>query len=1424
MAKEYIKAVIENTIMEEKCELEASESCDDVETEGASESNSMGLRSPGGPLRGRSVKEFEEQLSNLKKENFNLKLRIYFLEERMGVNFNLDKENVVKKNVELMVEVESLRKEVQEKHDLLCQAVKAMELEDEEHKKLVTEKEEMLTECQQEIEDLKTQLLDAKAESEILSARTQSGASDHYASQAFSLPDTPSALKELQDKIKSLEEELQNEKGNSAAIQIILDQNDTKIKSLSSQLDEATKKLEYRVHELEDMSFQLEEARAKCQGLHKKLEEKSQIVSELSSENDEFRKRQNLFSADLEKERKRYEKLRASSEQKIADLQSKLEASLAELKKSQDLVVSKSPGRRLGYTDADSFSVQKPATSPGSPSKDTNLLPTLPSPVVTPTSSPSPSVSFPFDHNLDLKQIIEQLKTERDAQHQKIVKLKAEQMKACKIIKSMIDSKNKTDSEITTLKQQNEELARELEEVAAKGDRRQPESLSNENSMDEQSGELIEHYKALTDELDEKNRILTATLKEKDNQMKKLQQQYEDIVKKIKEKEEHIVDLEFDLLTVSQEKLKEKEEEIERLNGIIVQRNSDLQGLVNKELWEKNREIEKLQKKQASEIEKLRNDLTTKEKQLSLIKEKISELGIEIDIQNGGISVENNLQNELEKSEKLRLEANEVCAVLSRRLEELAVFLDSLLKQKSVLGFLGNKENKRIRHIIDQSLDLSRTFTMSMIINPDKSLLQLTNISSLLNDTNQSEASLLPANMSLTYKSHLYKKDEEDNAQIIQTLRQQIINLKYELQLRDVELNKMSVCDNFTEISSEKDDEGLNKSNLNTTSTTLKYKSENQSESEAWSEPDRSVSRARIGLMDGSLKSNSSKKSANTSTDSTEDEEDRSSRASKKSVLNESRTTILELHRQVCELSQKLNEKESAYCDVLKNNSKLKQELDNLEIKLNDTELKLAQTLQDKIECDRKVQALEEEFRNMNEKDKKLEDKINEIELEKVEALKVAKVAEEAFEVAKNEINTLEAKLREKQDEMNELEEELRNEYQNQLKEKVKVLEEESLKKINEMQSGAEQEIKNLRNTIQQLQVEYQLNYVKKCEVEEALEEIERLKSEVDSLEERLEEMTGVEESTNKRFSDYEERINGLRSDLDNATLQYSEAVLDKTKIANEKALLEQELNRSVLKEIDTKKRLDEVENELQELRQAHQRQVSLLQVQKSKLEVRVSELESSNAELHNRLVKIQAGCGDNVASLSGSPNFVNQIVSFRRQHSDNSGYLSEEQFVMDDGRGTRSFSRLVSNQNFEIERHEANSSPDLGIESDHGRFSSLETHLNVQRPLLQTLELTESMNNLLDVESNHDQDDNCDNVHCCQKTLEMAHENSDLKRKLLRTRRALEETVTQLTLANQRKKQVEKTICKQIHKTSQVLRKAKANLDSGSETDAYKK
>lgn len=60
----------------------------------------------GGVGYGRSMKEYEDQLSNLKKENFNLKLRIFFLEERMGVSSADKTESAVKTNIEMQVDIQ----------------------------------------------------------------------------------------------------------------------------------------------------------------------------------------------------------------------------------------------------------------------------------------------------------------------------------------------------------------------------------------------------------------------------------------------------------------------------------------------------------------------------------------------------------------------------------------------------------------------------------------------------------------------------------------------------------------------------------------------------------------------------------------------------------------------------------------------------------------------------------------------------------------------------------------------------------------------------------------------------------------------------------------------------------------------------------------------------------------------------------------------------------------------------------------------------------------------------------------------------------------------------------------------------------------------------------------------------------------------
>jgi CDK5 regulatory subunit-associated protein 2 len=51
------------------------------------------------------MKDYEEQLSSLRKENFNLKLNVYFLEERLYSSSHTpaSQDNLSKKNIELKV-------------------------------------------------------------------------------------------------------------------------------------------------------------------------------------------------------------------------------------------------------------------------------------------------------------------------------------------------------------------------------------------------------------------------------------------------------------------------------------------------------------------------------------------------------------------------------------------------------------------------------------------------------------------------------------------------------------------------------------------------------------------------------------------------------------------------------------------------------------------------------------------------------------------------------------------------------------------------------------------------------------------------------------------------------------------------------------------------------------------------------------------------------------------------------------------------------------------------------------------------------------------------------------------------------------------------------------------------------------------------
>eukprot|EP00106_Octopus_bimaculoides_P006986 XP_014774428.1 PREDICTED: thyroid receptor-interacting protein 11-like isoform X2 [Octopus bimaculoides] len=115
------------------------------------------------PMRTNTMKECEQLIEELRKENFSLKLRIYFLEDRCRQKFGSD--DTFKMNIELNVQVESLKNDVLEKQELLKKAYLALESLSNSHqqdlKKAIESKEKEWT---KDKENLLIQLQDTEKE------------------------------------------------------------------------------------------------------------------------------------------------------------------------------------------------------------------------------------------------------------------------------------------------------------------------------------------------------------------------------------------------------------------------------------------------------------------------------------------------------------------------------------------------------------------------------------------------------------------------------------------------------------------------------------------------------------------------------------------------------------------------------------------------------------------------------------------------------------------------------------------------------------------------------------------------------------------------------------------------------------------------------------------------------------------------------------------------------------------------------------------------------------------------------------------------------------------------------------------------------------------------------------------------------------
>ncbi len=105
---------------------------------------------------GYSVRKSEETINFLQKENFNLKLKIFFLESKFGISssdeINLDCD---KEYVDLLIENENLRKELSDKQEIMKNALHAIEMLEEEKNVQQIKSAAIIKDQNKKIEDLK---------------------------------------------------------------------------------------------------------------------------------------------------------------------------------------------------------------------------------------------------------------------------------------------------------------------------------------------------------------------------------------------------------------------------------------------------------------------------------------------------------------------------------------------------------------------------------------------------------------------------------------------------------------------------------------------------------------------------------------------------------------------------------------------------------------------------------------------------------------------------------------------------------------------------------------------------------------------------------------------------------------------------------------------------------------------------------------------------------------------------------------------------------------------------------------------------------------------------------------------------------------------------------------------------------------------
>lgn len=1489
------------------------------------------------PIKGRTMRDFEEKQAQLKKENFNLKLRIYFLEERMGQISGLkDKEEAIKNNIELKVENESMRKELSEKHELLCQAAKALDVLEEQRRKECGTLESRIQDLEKELQDC---ALTAQQQMKF-SAMAQSTDSQ-YSSACFEVDQLTAQVQELQDQSKEdraqisrLEIELENSRQQYNA------QNE-----LLCQLEETTGTKQADL----------------CNRIHKLLD-CEKLVSELQAQI----KEQNEVMTEREN---RHAKVKANA----INLTAKLNTVNIECQRLREEV------KTLKKWKQDEL--RKPSSCP-------HCTATL------------------ADNNKLIEKLTEMTSEYNEMANDIKVKKKALENNAVMLHTIMTDL-NRVTAECKTKDAKIDELNQKIKKQHAEQNRN-----AEKVPRDEDKECRLQSIQASLREKESQLVACEQRLEARDNRIQELELEIEAL------KKEYIVmsdnNSSFKSKTEVQEtscsdishegivrQLADKDKEIENLNMELKKRTFNLQELVNKELWDKNKQIERLELRLAAQgavcdskeldlkeakrklaefgvtvtslsqlgAEVSTDDVSQLQEQLKLSLEEQKYLSREVDSLKERLrntperdSESMRLQRLLEENKRLqdtdgrnrlwRREASKALSVLRTRLEELAIFLDELLHQPALLVGLGADRQRVLRAAIDGSLELSKTIAnLSSESIPDDSCshMQCTgandSLSIFYNEGGDSFNNVIESPLKTPDAGRCVKTDETLGSQKSQKC------LSFQ---QDADTENKSA---FIRPRRRSRSYPQGAAATNPKDGVLNPNTGSQSDSEAWSEPDRSVSQARMGIHNESSRTISSVASTvrrvslgGQSSSSSCDSQNCRAKPTRRMSVKESataedhklvtRTHCLEKLNQALEnqlhigvassvpLPDNSNGENSANEVLSKANSTLaekvvQQERHQKERQTEMLDMKFA-LVEMTENADEKQVLATQTMRGLEEKVQELSVQVLEVEVRREQAEQDAQhavkererlerdlggklaVAEREVEHAKREASALQMSVKQLLTKKYELEKEVKQwkekaqEFEMEV-EKWKKISQKCEMEVKEVHSQLSQKFKEklflleqIKNAAEQRAEEWlskfneaEAKYVeidcrakekiclmeeqlklKQAEIERRSEELqEKLKREAEIrasrklekiVEQRMAEydmenraavskqISDTETALLSRISDLERKAAGAASEferqvhdlkerhklvvnelmeklskaesfnrgggdiqrqLNDSAVATSQAQLETARLANEKLQLEQQVRWLQGETMKDRKQLhDQLTHKIMSLTQAN-----------TELQKHVKDLER---EIHSNQSARRKGVISGHGSGSSEGKVLTEITNLKHCNTGVSDYVSEqEEHGYPENAHDCWYGQVPQSPPTVVLTTDGNTvsvvqgagriataSPDLGIESDQGRFSSLEPFPLKKSTTAPALNTADNVSVAFQLKGKQQLD---------YKGLEQ--ENQELKQRLQHTRQTLEQTYAQLAAANQRKRLVEKAICKQLHKTHHILRRARDNFETNS-------